>query len=125
MDCWVFLQELKVSPSILMEDRQKACSGSDSSELSMDPELWLIAEQSTKEILSAVQPNVASEWRRRELIDYIQRVIKGCFGTEVRHPPVPSFPLVNEIASVLDLITRVFLVTSLGCLVKFRSGRMS
>lgn len=95
MDCWVFLQELKVSPSILMEDRQKACSGSDSSELSMDPELWLIAEQSTKEILSAVQPNVASEWRRRELIDYIQRVIKGCFGTEVRHPPVPSFPFLS------------------------------
>lgn len=33
--------------------------------------------------------------------------------------------VVNEIASVLDLITRVFLVTSLGCPVKFRSGRMS
>lgn len=74
-----------------MEDRQKASSGSDSSELSMDPELWLIAEQRTKEILWAIQPNVASEWRRRELIDYIQRVIKGCFGTEVRLPPVPSF----------------------------------
>lgn len=90
MDCWVFLQELKVLPFILMEDRQKASSGSDSSELSMDPELWLIAEQRTKEILWAIQPNVASEWRRRELIDYIQRVIKGFFGTEVILPPVPS-----------------------------------
>ncbi|XP_062001280.1 uncharacterized protein LOC133718452 isoform X2 [Rosa rugosa] len=69
-----YIQQLKVSSFVLMED----CS---SSEISMDK--WLTAEHRVQEILWAVQPNVASEWRRRELIDYVQRIIKGHFGTEV------------------------------------------
>ncbi|XP_050385503.1 uncharacterized protein LOC126802025 isoform X2 [Argentina anserina] len=66
-----------------MEDFQKGLPSSDSHfyELSMDK--WLIAEQRVQEILWAVQPSVASEWKRRDLIDYIQRVVKGSFGTEV------------------------------------------
>ncbi|KAL6131699.1 hypothetical protein ACLB2K_070073 [Fragaria x ananassa] len=68
---------------MLMEDVQKGLpsSGSNSSGLSTDK--WLVVEKRVEEILWTVQPNVTSEWRRREIIDYIQRVIKGCFGTEV------------------------------------------
>lgn len=71
---------------MLMEDFQKGLpsSGSNSSGLSTDK--WLVVEKRVEEILWTVQPNVTSEWRRREIIDYIQRVIKGCFGTEVRLP---------------------------------------
>ncbi|VVA18521.1 PREDICTED: PAP/OAS1 substrate-binding domain [Prunus dulcis] len=51
--------------------------------LSIDVELWMMAEERTQEILWTIQPNVGSEWRRRGLISYIQRLIKGHFGTEV------------------------------------------
>lgn len=57
--------------------------------LSIDVELWMMAEERTQEILWTIQPNVGSEWKRRGLISYIQRLIKGHFGTEVRSSPAP------------------------------------
>lgn len=51
--------------------------------LSIDDELWLMAEQRTQEILGTVQPNVVSEVNRRQIIDYVQRLIGGFYGSEV------------------------------------------
>ncbi|OAY46386.1 uncharacterized protein LOC110619339 isoform X3 [Manihot esculenta] len=64
-----------------------SCSSSTTSldlyPLSIDSELWLMAEQRTQEILWIIQPAMASEQKRKEVIDYIQRLIKGYYATEV------------------------------------------
>lgn len=52
---------------------------------------WGKAEQTTQEIISRVQPTVVSEERRKEVIDYVQRLIRGCLGCEVF--PFGSVPL--------------------------------
>ncbi|XP_012091160.1 uncharacterized protein LOC105649191 isoform X1 [Jatropha curcas] len=59
--------------------------------LSIDPELWLMAEQRIQEILRIIQPTLASEQKRKEVIDYIRRLIKGYYATEVF--PSGSVPL--------------------------------
>ncbi|XP_011001410.1 PREDICTED: uncharacterized protein LOC105108696 [Populus euphratica] len=51
--------------------------------LQIDPELWLMAEKRTQEILYAIQPTFASEHKRMEVIDYIQSLIKYYFPVEV------------------------------------------
>lgn len=52
--------------------------------LQIDPELWLMAEKRTQEILYTIQPTFASEHKRMEVIDYIQSLIKYYFTVEVR-----------------------------------------
>ncbi|KAH7537664.1 hypothetical protein FEM48_Zijuj03G0116900 [Ziziphus jujuba var. spinosa] len=59
--------------------------------LSIDVELWLMAEQRAHEVLCTVQPNVVSELRRKEVMNYIQGLINGYFGNEVF--PFGSAPL--------------------------------
>ncbi|KAJ9175995.1 hypothetical protein P3X46_014489 [Hevea brasiliensis] len=70
-----------------LQESLSPCSSSISSldlyPLSIDPELWLMAEQRTQEILWIIQPAMASEQKRKEVIDYIQRLIKGYCATEV------------------------------------------
>ncbi|KAJ6855176.1 hypothetical protein NC651_039988 [Populus alba x Populus x berolinensis] len=51
--------------------------------LQIDPELWLMAEKRTQEILYTIQPTFASEHKRMEVIDYIQSLIKYYFTVEV------------------------------------------
>uniref|UniRef100_A0A6M2EB79 Uncharacterized protein n=1 Tax=Populus davidiana TaxID=266767 RepID=A0A6M2EB79_9ROSI len=51
--------------------------------LQIDPELWLVAEKRTQEILYTIQPTFASEHKRMEVIDYIQSLIKYYFTVEV------------------------------------------
>ncbi|PON79022.1 PAP/25A-associated [Parasponia andersonii] len=51
--------------------------------LSIDAELWLMAEQRTQEILCIIQPNIVSDKRRKEISNYVRKLIKGYFGTEV------------------------------------------
>lgn len=58
---------------------------------SIPVETWRIAEQATKGIISQVQPTVVSEERRRAVIDYVQRLIRGFVGCEVS--PFGSVPL--------------------------------
>lgn len=52
--------------------------------LSIDEELWLMAEERAQEILCTIQPNVLSEVNRKDIIDYVQRLIGGYYGAEVR-----------------------------------------
>ncbi|XP_062092445.1 uncharacterized protein LOC133798235 isoform X2 [Humulus lupulus] len=51
--------------------------------LSIDAELWLMGEQRTQEILCIIQPNIVSDKKRKEVINYVRRLINGHFGTEV------------------------------------------
>ncbi|KAL9258213.1 hypothetical protein AKJ16_DCAP15147 [Drosera capensis] len=44
---------------------------------------WSRAERVTKEIISQVQPTIVSEEKRREVIDYVQRIIRDTIGCEV------------------------------------------
>ncbi|KAI4305066.1 hypothetical protein L6164_028455 [Bauhinia variegata] len=49
------------------------------------------AEKTTHEILSRIQPTLSADQRRREVVDYVQRLIKNCIGWEVF--PYGSVPL--------------------------------
>ncbi|KAG4915461.1 hypothetical protein JHK87_053018 [Glycine soja] len=59
--------------------------------LSIDKELWQMAEERAQEILWTIQPNVLSEVNRKDVIDYVQRLIRGYYGAEVL--PFGSVPL--------------------------------
>jgi len=52
--------------------------------LSIDEELWQMAEDRVQEILWTIQPNVLSEVNRKDVIDYVQRLIRDYYGAEVR-----------------------------------------
>ncbi|KAK1286619.1 hypothetical protein QJS10_CPB20g00131 [Acorus calamus] len=52
--------------------------------------MWL-AEKSTSEIIQKIQPTKVSELRRRDVIDYVQRLLRGYLGCEVF--PFGSVPL--------------------------------
>ncbi|CAO2839187.1 unnamed protein product [Amaranthus hypochondriacus] len=58
---------------------------------SFSPEVWARAEQATHEIIKQVQPTVVSEERRKDVIDYVQRLLKGYIGCEIF--PFGSVPL--------------------------------
>lgn len=66
-------------------------SSSNPDPLSIDVELWLMAEQRAHEILCTIQPNVVSELRRKEVMNYIQGLINRYFGNEVKIFPSPLF----------------------------------
>ncbi|PSS34759.1 hypothetical protein CEY00_Acc01867 [Actinidia chinensis var. chinensis] len=58
---------------------------------SIGPERWARAEEATQKIVGLVQPSAVSEERRRGVIDYVRRLIKGRLGCEVF--PFGSVPL--------------------------------
>lgn len=64
---------------------------SDLNPLSISPRRWVRAEKATQNIISKVQPTAVSEERRREVIDYVQNLIRKCLGCEVF--PYGSVPL--------------------------------
>ncbi|KAF4363445.1 hypothetical protein F8388_016573 [Cannabis sativa] len=51
--------------------------------LSIDSELWQMGEERAQEILCVIQPNIVSDKKRKEVINYVRRLINGYFGTEV------------------------------------------
>ncbi|KAF8009876.1 hypothetical protein BT93_J0764 [Corymbia citriodora subsp. variegata] len=51
--------------------------------LSIGSEVWMMAEQRIEEILSAIQPTPFSEEKRMQVIEHVQRIIRGHYGTEV------------------------------------------
>ncbi|KAL9249767.1 hypothetical protein AKJ16_DCAP22048 [Drosera capensis] len=59
--------------------------------LSVGEEKWVRAERMTREIISRVRSTVASERRRRDVIDYVQRLIRDRLGCELL--PFGSVPL--------------------------------
>ncbi|KAA8517667.1 hypothetical protein F0562_015141 [Nyssa sinensis] len=66
-------------------------SSSNPSPSSIGAECWARAEQAIQKIIFQVQPTDVSEERRKEVIDYVQRLIRGCLGCEVF--PFGSVPL--------------------------------
>lgn len=77
-----------------MEGYQKSVSFSSTSHqhpFSISLECCLSAENRIQEILRTIQPVVASEERRKDIIDHICGLIRGYYGTEVF--PFGSFPL--------------------------------
>ncbi|CAN0923832.1 hypothetical protein LINGRAHAP2_LOCUS33775 [Linum grandiflorum] len=51
--------------------------------LVMNPELWLTAEHRIYEILCSIQPVLASEKKRQDIMSYLTRLIKAHYSTEV------------------------------------------
>ncbi|XP_027071294.2 uncharacterized protein [Coffea arabica] len=64
---------------------------SDPNPLSISARRWVRAEKATQNIISKVQPTAVSEERRREVIDYVQSLIRKRLGCEVF--PYGSVPL--------------------------------
>ena len=54
-----------------------------SNQTAIGSEYWQRAEEATQGIIGQVQPTVVSEKRRRAVIDYVQRLIRGYLGYEV------------------------------------------
>ena len=50
---------------------------------SVPVEAWSRAEKTTHEILCRIQPTLGADQRRREVVDYVQRLIKYFVGCEV------------------------------------------
>jgi len=42
-----------------------------------------MAEERAQEVLCTIQPNVVSEVNRKQIIDFVQRLIGGYYGGEV------------------------------------------
>ncbi|KAH6786979.1 hypothetical protein C2S52_006531 [Perilla frutescens var. hirtella] len=59
--------------------------------LEIGRENWVAADRAAREIIWKVQPTPVSEERRKEVVDYIQRLIRDCLGAEVF--PYGSVPL--------------------------------
>lgn len=47
-------------------------------------ERWARAEQVTQEIVYRVQPTLMADQKRKDVIDYVQRLIRGVLGCEVK-----------------------------------------
>ena len=53
---------------------------------SIAAEAWSRAEKTTREILCRIQPTLGADQRRKEVVEYVQRLIKYSFGCEVMVP---------------------------------------
>lgn len=51
--------------------------------LNISVESWLLAEKTTDSIIRKIQPTQVSEERRKNVIEYIQKLVRGCLGYEV------------------------------------------
>ncbi|KAL5796030.1 hypothetical protein ACOSQ2_000850 [Xanthoceras sorbifolium] len=49
----------------------------------LDEERWSKAEERTAELIACIQPNPFSEERRKDVADYVQRLIAKCFACQV------------------------------------------
>ncbi|KAE9615103.1 hypothetical protein Lal_00048370 [Lupinus albus] len=59
--------------------------------LSVTPGVWSVAENATRQILCRIQPTLAADRRRREVVDYVQRLIR--YGARCEVFPYGSVPL--------------------------------
>lgn len=59
--------------------------------LAIGADAWLEAEQATQEVIRHILPTVVSEQRRKTVVDYVQKLIRGFLGSEVF--PFGSVPL--------------------------------
>ncbi|KAM7521988.1 hypothetical protein LguiA_011890 [Lonicera macranthoides] len=58
---------------------------------SIRAEIWAVAEETTRDVVNCIHPTLDSEEKRKDVIDYIQRLIRGSLGCEVF--PYGSVPL--------------------------------
>ncbi|KAE8655533.1 Melibiase family protein isoform 1 [Hibiscus syriacus] len=79
------------SSSSLSLSSSSSSSSNNPHPLSIDDELWILAEERAQEILCIIQPALVSEENRKSIIAYFQRLIKGYYGCEVF--PFGSVPL--------------------------------
>ncbi|MCD9640701.1 hypothetical protein HAX54_026175 [Datura stramonium] len=79
------------SMSFLLSSSSSPAITSNQSVSDIGAERWAKAEKVTQNILQIVQPTAVSEDRRRAVIDYVQRLIRGSLGCEVF--PYGSVPL--------------------------------
>ncbi|KAL2317374.1 hypothetical protein Fmac_031250 [Flemingia macrophylla] len=87
---------------------------------SVAPDAWAAAEKTTAEILRRIQPTLAADRRRREVVDYVQRLIRygaRCevmFSTLVISIVVVGFGFVSVFFLMIE-----FCLNDLGVLVRF------
>ncbi|XP_054818603.1 uncharacterized protein LOC129318086 isoform X2 [Prosopis cineraria] len=87
----------RMNGAVIAEDR--LCSSPPSSPLppsnpdpsSVEAEAWSRAEKTTRDILCRIQPTLGADQRRKEVVGYVQRLIKFGVGYEVF--PYGSVPL--------------------------------
>ncbi|PSS09551.1 hypothetical protein CEY00_Acc16573 [Actinidia chinensis var. chinensis] len=65
--------------------------GSNPDPSSIGEDNWAIAEETTQEVICCIHPTLDSEEKRRDVIDYVQRLIRCSLGFEVF--PYGSVPL--------------------------------
>ncbi|KAK7300801.1 hypothetical protein RJT34_11652 [Clitoria ternatea] len=58
---------------------------------SVAPDAWSAAEKTTTEILRRIQPTLAADRRRRDVVDYVQRLVR--YGARCEVFPYGSVPL--------------------------------
>lgn len=74
--------DLRIVDGLAMEDRPPTPSSTT---------IWDVAEQTTLEMIRCIRPTLDSEEKRRDVIDYVQRLIRNSLGHEVF--PYGSVPL--------------------------------
>jgi len=68
-----------------MDDKKENLLPSPPSQLlSIDEEIWKMAEERAQEILWIIEPNVLSEENRKDVIDYVRKLIGDYYGAHVR-----------------------------------------
>lgn len=81
-----FMGDLRESlGGAVLEEREVTSppSTSNPSPTSIGPLRWARAEEASRDIIQKVQPTTVSAERRRAVIDYVQRLIRGTLGLEV------------------------------------------
>lgn len=68
---------------VVMEDRLVS-TNPDPSTISED--YWAVAEQTTQEVVNSIHPTLDFEEKRKDVIDYVQRLIRCSLGFQVRFP---------------------------------------
>ncbi|XP_024016664.1 uncharacterized protein LOC18026715 [Eutrema salsugineum] len=76
-------ERLSVSSSSSSSSSSLSPSSLSPSTMPIDGELWMIAEERAQEIINAIQPVIASDRSRNEIIEYLQTLIKDRLGIEV------------------------------------------
>nr|XP_016501780.1 PREDICTED: uncharacterized protein LOC107820077 [Nicotiana tabacum] len=77
------------SPVTIMEQRWSLLSSPDPMSISEDR--WLLAEETIQEVVNCIHPTLDTEEKRKDVIDYVQRLIRCSLGCEVF--PYGSVPL--------------------------------
>lgn len=67
----------------VLEEREPTAAAATTAMATIGAEYWQRAEEATQGIISQVQPTVASEERRKAVIDYVQRLIMNYLGCQV------------------------------------------